>query len=305
MKIAILSNGPGNYSTKRLKEEAENRGHEVDIIKYKNCYVSIDDKNPSVMYEGEKVSGYDIIIPRIASNMTGYGTAVVRQLESSAPKAFFMNRSLAITRARDKLRSTQLLAKAGVAIPKTVISRNATDIDDLLEEIGGTPVIIKLARGTHGNGVVLAETKKAAKSVLQAFYLTNSDGTNVLLQEFIKESAGTDVRAFVVGSQVVASMKRQSLDDDFRSNLHKGGLGEPIKLTPEERKMAVKAAKAMGLTIAGVDLMRSDRGPLVLEVNASPGFGIEKVTYRNVAGKIIDYVERNAKRGNKKDKIGV
>ena len=305
MKIAILSNGPGNYSTKRLKEEAENRGHEVDIIKYKNCYVSIDDKNPSVMYEGEKVSGYDIIIPRIASNMTGYGTAVVRQLESSAPKAFFMNRSLAITRARDKLRSTQLLAKAGVAIPKTVISRNATDIDDLLEEIGGTPVIIKLARGTHGNGVVLAETRKAAKSVLQAFYLTNSDGTNVLLQEFIKDSAGTDVRAFVVGSQVVASMKRQSLDDDFRSNLHKGGLGEPIKLTPEERKMAVKAAKAMGLTIAGVDLMRSDRGPLVLEVNASPGFGIEKVTYRNVAGKIIDYVERNAKRGNKKDKIGV
>ena len=305
MKIAILSNGPGNYSTKRLKEEAENRGHEVDIIKYKNCYVSIDDKNPSVMYEGEKVSGYDIIIPRIASNMTGYGTAVVRQLESSAPKAFFMNRSLAITRARDKLRSTQLLAKAGVAIPKTVISRNATDIDDLLEEIGGTPVIIKLARGTHGNGVVLAETRKAAKSVLQAFYLTNSDGTNVLLQEFIKESAGTDVRAFVVGSQVVASMKRQSLDDDFRSNLHKGGLGEPIKLTPEERKMAVKAAKAMGLTIAGVDLMRSDRGPLVLEVNASPGFGSEKVTYRNVAGKIIDYVERNAKRGNKKDKIGV
>ena len=305
MKIAILSNGPGNYSTKRLKEEAENRGHEVDIIKYKNCYVSIDDKNPSVMYEGEKVSGYDIIIPRIASNMTGYGTAVVRQLESSAPKAFFMNRSLAITRARDKLRSTQLLAKAGVAIPKTVISRNATDIDDLLEEIGGTPVIIKLARGTHGNGVVLAETRKAAKSVLQAFYLTNSDGTNVLLQEFIKESAGTDVRAFVVGSQVVASMKRQSLDDDFRSNLHKGGLGEPIKLTPEERKMAVKAAKAMGLTIAGVDLMRSDRGPLVLEVNASPGFGIEKVTYRNVAGLIIDYVERNAKRGNKKDKIGV
>ena len=305
MKIAILSNGPGNYSTKRLKEEAENRGHEVDIIKYKNCYVSIDDKNPSVMYEGEKVSGYDIIIPRIASNMTGYGTALVRQLESSAPKAFFMNRSLAITRARDKLRSTQLLAKAGVAIPKTVISRNATDIDDLLEEIGGTPVIIKLARGTHGNGVVLAETRKAAKSVLQAFYLTNSDGTNVLLQEFIKESAGTDVRAFVVGSQVVASMKRQSLDDDFRSNLHKGGLGEPIKLTPEERKMAVKAAKAMGLTIAGVDLMRSDRGPLVLEVNASPGFGIEKVTYRNVAGKIIDYVERNAKRGNKKDKIGV
>ena len=305
MKIAILSNGSANYSTKRLKEVAESIGHQVDIIKYKNCYVSIDDKNPKVMYKGNEVKGYDVFIPRIASHMTKYGTSVVRQLETSNPRAFFMNKSIAITRARDKLRSTQLLAKAGVTIPKTVFSRNSTDIDNLLEEIGGTPAIIKLARGTHGNGVVLAETKKAAKSVLQAFYLTNSDGTNVLLQEFIKESAGTDIRAFVVGSQVVASMKRQSLDDDFRSNLHKGGLGEPIKLTTEEKRMAVKSAKAMGLLVAGVDLMRSNRGPLVLEVNASPGFGIEKITYRDIASKIIDYIERNAKRGNKKDKIGV
>lgn len=305
MKIAILSNGSANYSTKRLKEVAESRGHQVDIIKYKNCYVSIDDKNPKVMYKGNEVKGYDVFIPRIASHMTKYGTSVVRQLETSNPRAFFMNKSIAITRARDKLRSTQLLAKAGVTIPKTVFSRNSTDIDNLLEEIGGTPAIIKLARGTHGNGVVLAETKKAAKSVLQAFYLTNSDGTNVLLQEFIKESAGTDIRAFVVGSQVVASMKRQSLDDDFRSNLHKGGLGEPIKLTTEEKRMAAKSAKAMGLLVAGVDLMRSNRGPLVLEVNASPGFGIEKITYRDIASKIIDYIERNAKRGNKKDKIGV
>ena len=305
MKIAILSNGSANYSTKRLKEVAESRGHQVDIIKYKNCYVSIDDKNPKVMYKGNEVKGYDVFIPRIASHMTKYGTSVVRQLETSNPRAFFMNKSIAITRARDKLRSTQLLAKAGVTIPKTVFSRNSTDIDNLLEEIGGTPAIIKLARGTHGNGVVLAETKKAAKSVLQAFYLTNSDGTNVLLQEFIKESAGTDIRAFVVGSQVVASMKRQSLDDDFRSNLHKGGLGEPIKLTTEEKRMAVKSAKAMGLLVAGLDLMRSNRGPLVLEVNASPGFGIEKITYRDIASKIIDYIERNAKRGNKKDKIGV
>ena len=305
MKIAILSNGSANYSTKRLEEVAESRGHQVDIIKYKNCYVSIDDKNPKVMYKGNEVKGYDVFIPRIASHMTKYGTSVVRQLETSNPRAFFMNKSIAITRARDKLRSTQLLAKAGVTIPKTVFSRNSTDIDNLLEEIGGTPAIIKLARGTHGNGVVLAETKKAAKSVLQAFYLTNSDGTNVLLQEFIKESAGTDIRAFVVGSQVVASMKRQSLDDDFRSNLHKGGLGEPIKLTTEEKRMAVKSAKAMGLLVAGVDLMRSNRGPLVLEVNASPGFGIEKITYRDIASKIIDYIERNAKRGNKKDKIGV
>lgn len=304
MNIAILSNGNINYSTLRLKEEAEKHGHQVKVIKYKNCYVSIDEQHPKVIYRGREIGNFDVFIPRIASYMTRYGTAVLRQLEMANPQAFFMNRSIAITRARDKLRSTQLLARAGVAIPKTVFSRNETDIDVLLDEIGGTPAIIKLARGTHGNGVVLAETIKAAKSVMQAFYLSDSDGTNVLLQEFIKESAGTDIRAFVVGSQVVASMKRQSLDDDFRSNLHKGGLGEIVKLTPDERKTCVKAAKAMGLTLAGVDFMRSERGALVLEVNASPGFGIEKVTGRNVAGRIIDYINRNAKRGNKKDKVG-
>ena len=304
MNIAILSNGNINYSTLRLKEEAEKHGHQVKVIKYKNCYVSIDEQHPKVIYRGREIGNFDVFIPRIASYMTRYGTAVLRQLEMANPQAFFMNRSIAITRARDKLRSTQLLARAGVAIPKTVFSRNETDIDVLLDEIGGTPAIIKLARGTHGNGVVLAETIKAAKSVMQAFYLSDSDGTNVLLQEFVKESAGTDVRAFVVGSQVVASMKRQSLDDDFRSNLHKGGLGEIVKLTPDERKTCIKAAKAMGLTVAGVDFMRSNRGALVLEVNASPGFGVEKVTGRNVAGRIIDYINRNAKRGNKKDKVG-
>jgi ribosomal protein S6--L-glutamate ligase len=198
----------------------------------------------------------------------------------------------------------QLLAKAGVGVPKTVFSRNPTDIDDLIDKLGGTPVIIKLARGTHGNGVVLAESKKAAKSVLQAFYLSNEDGTNILLQEFVKESAGTDIRAFVVGSRVVASMKRQSLDDDFRSNLHKGGEGTSVKLTEEENKMVIKAAKAMGLTVAGVDLMRSARGPLILEVNASPGFGIEKVTNRDVTTPIIEYIERNANRRHKKDRVG-
>lgn len=302
MKIAILSNGPGNYSTKRLKEEAMSRGHEVSIIKYRECYASIEQDNPTVSYKGEDLSQFDAIIPRIASYMTKYGTAIVRQLEMQG--VYTVSSSIAIARSRDKLRSMQLLAKAGVGIPKTVVSRNSTDIDDLLDKIGGTPVIIKLARGTHGNGVVLAETKKAAKSVLQAFYLSNEDGTNVLLQEFIEESAGTDIRAFVVGSRVVASMKRQSLDDDFRSNLHKGGEGVAIKLTEEERKTAVKAAKAMGLNIAGVDMMRSARGPLVLEVNASPGFGVERVTNRNVAAAIIDYVELNAKRRNKKDKVG-
>jgi len=302
MKIAILSNGPGNYSTKRLKEEAKLRGHEVTVVKYKECYASIEQNNPTVTYEGQDLSKFDAIIPRIASYMTKYGTAIVRQLEMQG--VYTTSSSIAISRSRDKLRSLQLLAKSGIGIPKTVVSRNTTDIDDLLNHLGGMPVIIKLARGTHGNGVVLAETKKAAKSVLQAFYLTNDDGTNILLQEFIEESAGTDIRAFVVGSRVIASMKRQSLDDDFRSNLHKGGEGTIVKLTDEEKKIAVKAAKAMGLNIAGVDLMRSSRGPLILEVNASPGFGIEKVTGRNVAGAIIEYVEQNAKRRNKKDKVG-
>lgn len=302
MKIAILSNGPGNYSTKRLKEEAVKRGHSVRVIKYRDCYASIEKNNPTVSYRGEDLGGFDAVIPRIAAYMTRYGSAIVRQLEMQG--VYSASSSIAIARSRDKLRSLQLLAKAGVGIPRTVVSRNSTDIDDLIEKLGGTPVIIKLARGTHGNGVVLAESKKAAKSVLQALYLTNEDGTNVLIQEFIAESAGTDIRVFVVGGRVVASMKRQSLDDDFRSNLHKGGEGTSIKLTDEERKMAIKAARALGLNIAGVDLMRSARGPLVLEVNASPGFGVEKVTGRNVAVAIIEYIEQNAKRRNKKDKVG-
>lgn len=302
MKIAILSNGPGNYSTKRLKEVALARGHEVKVIKYKECYASIEKSQPVVSYRGGILESFDVMIPRIASNMTRYGTAIVRQLEMQG--VYTVSSSIAINRTRDKLRSMQLLSKAGVAIPKTVFSRNTADIDDLIEMVGGVPVIIKLARGTHGNGVVLAETKRMAKSALQALYLHNEDGTNILLQEFIKESAGTDIRAFVVGGRVVASMQRQSLDDDFRSNLHKGGEGTKIRLTEEERKMAIKAARAMGLTIAGVDMMRSDRGPLVLEVNASPGFGIEKVTGRDVATPIIEYIEQNAKRRPKKDKIG-
>lgn len=302
MKIAILSNGNGNYSTKRLVEVAKSRGHEVKVIKYRDCYASIEKNNPTVSYRGEDLGKYDAIVPRIASNMTRYGTAIVRQLEMQG--AYTVSSSIAINRSRDKLRSLQLLAKAGVGIPKTVVSRNTTDIDVLLEQLGDMPVIIKLARGTHGNGVVLAETKKAAKSVLQAFYLTNEDGTNVLLQEFVKESAGTDIRAFVVGGRVVASMQRKSLDDDFRSNLHKGGEGTKVKLTDDENKMVIKAAKAMGLNVAGVDMMRSERGPLILEVNASPGFGIEKVTGRDVATPIIEYIEQNAKRSNKKDKIG-
>ncbi len=301
MNIAILSNGNANYSTKRLVEEALKRGHQVKVIKYKNCYISLDDKRPDVFYKGKKLKGFDAIIPRIANHMTRYGCAIVRQLEMQG--IWTASSSIAITRARDKLRSAQIMAKAGVDTPKTLVSRNTADIDDLLDQIG-LPVIIKLATSTHGNGVVLADTKKAARSALQAFYLYNEDGTNILLQEYIKESAGSDMRAFVVGNRVVASMKRQSLDDDFRSNLHKGGGAVAVKLTPEERRMAIRAAKSMGLHIAGVDIMRSERGPLVLEVNASPGFGIEKITGRDVASKIIEYVEHNAARRISKDKIG-
>ncbi len=302
MKIAILSNGPGNYSTKRLKEEAKLRGHEVDVIKYKECYASIEQGKPVVSYRGDVLTGYDAVIPRIASSMTRYGTAIVRQFEMQG--VYTPSSSIAITRSRDKLRTLQLLARAGVGIPKTVFTRNVGDFDDLIDEIGEMPVIIKLASGTHGNGVVMAETKKAAKSVLQAFYVMDDDGTNILLQEFVKESAGTDIRVFVVGGKVIASMKRQSLDDDFRSNLHQGGEGVPVKLTDAERKTALKAAKAMGLSVCGVDLMPSSRGPLVLEVNSSPGFGIERVTGRNVAGPIIDYVENNAKRSRRRDRVG-
>lgn len=302
MKIAILSNGPGNYSTKRLKEEAKLRGHDVRIIKYKECYATIEQNKPEVSYRGETLNDFDAVIPRIASSMTRYGTAIVRQFEMQG--VYTPSSSIAISRSRDKLRTLQLLARAGVGIPKTVFTRNTTDFDNLIDQVGELPVIIKLATGTHGNGVVLAETKKAAKSVLQAFYVMDDDGTNILLQEFVKESAGTDIRVFVVGGKVIASMKRQSLDDDFRSNLHQGGAGVSIKLSDEERKTALKAAKAMGLSVCGVDIMPSTRGPLVLEVNSSPGFGIEKVTGRNVAGPILDYVEQNAKRSRRRDRVG-
>jgi ribosomal protein S6--L-glutamate ligase len=302
MRIIILSKGPGNYSTKRLKEEAIKRGHEVRVVNYTLCEARIEKSNPVVTYEGEVLKDFDAIIPRIASSYTRYGSAIVRQFEMQG--AFTTTSSIALVRSRDKLRSTQLLARAGMGIPKTIFSRGVTDVGAAIDDLGGPPVIIKLARGTHGRGVVLAETRKAAKSALQGFYLMDDDGTNILLQEFIEESAGQDIRVFIVGSHVVASMKRQSLDDDFRSNLHQGGEGTPIKLTDEERKIAIKAAKAMGLTICGVDIMRSNRGPLVLEVNPSPGFGVEKITGRNIAEKVIEYVERNAKQRPRKDKVG-
>jgi ribosomal protein S6--L-glutamate ligase len=299
MNIVILSKGPGNYSTKRLKEEALQRGHTVRIINYTKCYVTLERNKPVIHYKGKEIRDVDVIIPRIASSLTGYGSAIVRQFEMQ--NVFTTISSIAIVRSRDKLRSMQLLAKAGVGIPKTVFARETADFEGVLEQVGGAPVIIKVARGTHGNGVVLAETRKAALAVMQAFYV---EEVNFLVQEFVAESAGVDIRALVVNGKVVASMLRQSLDDDFRSNLHQGGEGIAVKLTAEERRTAQKAAKAIGLAICGVDMMRSARGPLVLEVNASPGFIIEKVTGQNVAEKIIDYIEATAKAGRPTDKIG-
>ncbi len=300
MRIAILSNGPGNYTTKRLKEEAIKRGHDVDVIKYKDCYTAVAKNDSVVRYKGKSLDHYDAIIPRIAQSYTKYGTAIVRQFEAQG--SFTTAGSLAINRSRDKLRAYQVLARAGVGIPKTVIARESASFDDIMELAGGAPLIIKVARGTHGNGVVLAETAKAAKAVMQAFYV---EGVNFLVQEFVKESAGEDIRALVVGGRVVASVKRQSLDGDFRSNTHQGGEGVAVKLTEEERKVAVKAAKAMGLSTCGVDMMRSSRGPLVLEVNSSGSIMTpEKITGRNIAEKIIEYIELNAKRRPKKDKIG-
>ena len=299
MNIVILSKSRKNYSTQRLVEEAELRGHNVRVVNYAKCYITLERNNPIVNYLGEVIEDVDAIIPRIATNLTKYGSAIVRQFEMQ--NVFTSTSSIAIVRARDKLRSSQLLAKAGVGIPKTVFARETADYEGVLEQVGGAPVIIKVARGTHGTGVVLAETRKAALAVMQAF---NVEEVSFLVQEFVAESAGSDIRAFVVNGKVVASMMRKSSDGDFRSNLHQGGQGVTVKLTDEERKTAQKAAKAIGLTIAGVDMLRSDRGPLVLEVNASPGFGIEQVTGRNVAASIIEYTEQTAKTGRRKDRVG-
>ena len=300
MKIAILSNGPSNYTTKRLKEAAKARGHSVRIVKYSQCYIRVEKGKPTVRYKGKDLDDVDAIIPRIAQSITKYGTSIVRQFEMRG--IYTIASSIAIVRSRDKLRAYQLLAKNGVGIPSTVFARETADLDDVIEQAGGTPLIIKVAKGTHGNGVVLAETKKAAKAVMQAFYV---EGISFLVQEFIKESAGEDIRVLVVGNKVVASIKRQNLDDDFRSNTHQGGVGSKIKLTEEEKKMAIKAARVMGLSVCGVDMMRSDRGPLVLEVNSSASIKTpELITKRDVATKIIEHIERNAGRRNKKDRVG-
>ncbi len=301
MKVAVLSRGVKNYTTNRLVEVALERGHEARVVNHAKCYVDIEAQHPVVSYEGEDLSDIDVVIPRIGSSITKFGSAVVRQFEMKG--VYTTAKSIAIVRARDKLRSLQILAKTeGVNIPKTIFSRETAEVEDLLQQVGGAPIIIKLASGTHGKGVVLAETGKAAKSVIQAFYV---EGVNFMIQEYIQEAGGSDVRAFVVGNRVVAAMKRQSLDGDFRSNIHQGGSGEKYILDDIEKRTAIKAAKAMGLSICGVDMIPSDRGPLVMEVNSSPSIrGIERATGKDIATKMIEYVEHNAKRKQSKDKVG-
>lgn len=299
MKIAILSQDASLHSTKRLKEAGEAQGHEMKVINYLRCYMNITSNKPSVIYQGEPLENFDAIIPRIGASRTFYGTAVVRQFEVMG--VFSANESQAISRSRDKLRCLQILARAGVGLPVTGFAHDTQDIDGLIKTVGGAPVVIKLLEGTQGIGVVLAETHQAAKSVIEAFRGLDA---NILVQEFIKEAGGADLRCFVVGDKVVASMRRQGAPGEFRSNLHRGGKAEKIKLSPEERSTAVRSAKAMGLKVAGVDLLRSNHGPVVMEVNSSPGLeGIEKATEIDVAGKIIEFLEKNAAPGKTKDRI--
>lgn len=298
MDIGILSRNAQLYSTRRLKEAAVARGHKVEVVDYLRCFMNITAHRPEVMYRGHALH-FDAIVPRIGASHTFYGAAVVRQFEMVG--VFSANESQAITRARDKLRCLQLLARRGIGLPVTGFAHSPKDIDGLIELVGGAPLVIKLLEGTQGIGVVLAETKKAAESVIMAFKQLDA---NILVQEFIKEAGGSDIRAFVVGGKVIAAMKRQGPPGDFRSNLHRGGTATKIRLTPEERSTAVRAAKTMGLDVAGVDLIRSNHGPVVLEVNSSPGLeGIEAATGVDVAGLIVEFIERSATRARARERV--
>ncbi len=289
MKIAVLSSSSGLYSTNRLREAALERGHEVAIVDYLRCYMDITARQPRVLYLGEEVRPH-AVIPRIGATYTFYGAAVVRQFEMA--DIYTLNSSQAISRSRDKLRSLQLLSRAGVGLPVTGFAHSAQDIDGLLKVVGGAPVVVKLLEGTQGLGVVLAETTKAAESVITAFRQLDA---NILVQEFVKGAEGTDIRALVVGSEVVAAMKRTAPPGDFRSNLHRGGTAEAINLTATERAMAVRAAQTMELNVAGVDLIQSESGPVVIEVNSSPGLeGIEAASGVDIAGRIIKFIVTNS-----------
>ena len=291
MKIAILSRKRALYSTRRLVEAAQQQGHEVQVIDTLRCYMNITSHKPEIHYRGENLTGFDAVIPRIGASITFYGTAVVRQFEMMG--VFSLNESVAIARSRDKLRSLQLLSRKGIGLPVSGFAHSPDDIEDLIKMVGGAPVVIKLLEGTQGIGVVLAETQKAAESVIEAFMGLKA---NILVQEFIKEAGGADIRCLVIGEKVVAAMMRRAKEGEFRSNLHRGGTAELIRITPEERSTAVRAAAAMGLNVAGVDILRSNHGPVIMEVNSSPGLeGIEKSTGKDIASMIIDFITKEAR----------
>ncbi len=290
MKIVMLARNPNLYSHRRMVEAAEARGHEIDIINTTRCYMNITTHRPQVYYQGEPVKKVDAVIPRIGASVTSYGAAVVRQFEMMG--VWSLNESVAIVRSRDKLRSLQLLSKHGIGLPVTTFANDTSRAEELIDMVGGAPVVIKLLEGTQGVGVVLGETRDSAKSVIQAFRGAKVD---ILVQEFIREADGADIRCFVIDGKVVATMKRQGPEGEFRSNLHRGGAATKIKITPEERSTAVRAAKLLGLNVCGVDMLRSNHGPVVMEVNSSPGFeGIENATNIDIAGKIIELIEKNA-----------
>lgn len=298
MKIAMLARNPDLYSHQRLVEAADQRGHSVHILNTLRCTVHIASHRPTVHYNGEAATGFDAVIPRIGASITQYGLAILRQFEMAG--VWTLNESVAIGRSRDKLRSMQILAKQGLGLPLTAFAHDPRQTEEIIKAVNGPPVVIKLLEGTQGIGVVLAETMSSAKSVIEAFRGAN---VNILVQEFIKEAGGTDIRAFVIGGKVVAAMKRTGAPDDFRSNLHRGGSAEIIRITPEERSTALRAAKRMGLNVCGVDMLRSNHGPVIMEVNSSPGLeGIEKATGKDVAGMIIDFIAANAQVGKTKTK---
>lgn len=296
MKIAMLARNPELYSHRRLKEAAEERGHTLDIIDTLRCFMNIAARRPTIWYNDEKLPFYDAVIPRIGASVTYYGLAVLRQFEVMG--TFPLNESVAIGRSRDKLRSMQILARDGIGLPVTTFAHDPKQAGKVVELSGGAPVVVKLLEGTQGIGVVLADTDRSAKSVVEAF---RGAGVNILVQEFIKEAGGADIRALVVGGKVVAAMKRQGAEGEFRSNLHRGGSAKMVKISPEERSVAVRSAKALGLNVCGVDMLRANHGPVVMEVNSSPGLeGVEHATGIDVAGKIIEVLEKRAQKGTSK-----
>ena len=289
MKIAILSRRKKIYSTQRLVEAAEKRGHQADVVNTLRCNMNITSSHPTVYCAGRALDDYDAVIPRVGASVTFYGAAVVRQFEMMG--VFCLNDSVSITRARDKLRSLQLLSKKGIGLPITGFAHSLDETQDLIKMAGGVPLVVKFLEGTQGIGVVLVESLKAARSIIEAFLGLK---VNIMVQEYIKEAGGADIRCFVVGDQVVAAMKRQAKSEEFRANLHRGGVALPVEITPEERNMAIRVAHIIGLNVAGVDIVRSNRGPLIMEVNATPGLeGVEKVTGVDVADAIIRFIEEN------------